>query len=447
MRKNNKMNSSSINRLFLKYVSQNILGMIGISAYVLVDTFFISVQSGTNGITALNLILPVYNVIFAIGSMIAVGSATRFAILRARGEKDSDKFLFNALFFAVLLSIPFILIGILCPDGMIALLGGDAEIIVTGLDYTRTFLLFAPFFMLNYIFNAFVRNDGAPSLAMTATLLCSIFNIIMDYIFMFPCGMGMTGAALATGLAPIVGIIVCGIHFFSKKNTLKIKPCIPSPGKLFRSCQLGVAAFVGEVSQGVTTVVFNVLILGLAGNTGVAAYGVVANTAMVATSIFNGISQGSQPLLSDFYGKSDRKSVNKIFRNSAVTAVSAAAVLITAVFAFAPFIVEMFNSEHNFKMAEYAVHGIKVYFIGFLFAGFNIAATGYMSATEKAAGAFCASVLRGFAAIVVCAIVMSRIFGIEGVWLAFCVSEVITSAAVIIFLAVVSLSRRRKQVL
>ena len=75
---------------FFKYVSQNVAGMIGVSVYILADTFFISVASGANGITVLNLALPIYGLIFAIGAMIGVGSATRFAIKKAQGQKDID---------------------------------------------------------------------------------------------------------------------------------------------------------------------------------------------------------------------------------------------------------------------------------------------------------------------------------------------------------------------
>lgn len=426
--------NKSVNKQFVKYVSQNIFGMIGLSAYLLVDTFFISSLAGANGITALNLVLPVYSLIFAIGSMIAIGSATRYTIAKAKGDDIADKYLFNAIFFAVLFSLPFILTGIFIPDKLLSLLGANAEIITAGCDYTQTFLLFAPFFMLNYIINAFVRNDSAPSLSMTATISCSMFNIVMDYILMFPCKMGMTGAALATGLSPIVGIIVCSLHFFSKNNNIKIRISAPSFVTLFRACQLGFHAFIGELSSGITTMIFNILILSAAGNIGVAAYGVIANTALVATSIFNGISQGSQPLLSRFYGKGDKRSVNKIFRNAVITSVSAAIILIAAVILTAPQIVDIFNSEQNADMAEYAVPGIKIYFLGFIFAGFNIVSTGYLSATEKAAGAFCSSITRGLLAIVLCAFILSLLFGLTGIWTAFCAAEFITSIIVVLFL-------------
>ena len=222
----------SVNKMFAKYVSQNIMGMIGISLYILADTFFISKAQGADGITALNLVLPLYSLIFAIGSMIGVGSATRFKILRAKTDAQADTYFTNALFWACICSLPFMLAGGIRADGIMALLGADERIIEVGTIYTRIFMLFAPFFMCNYVFNAFVRNDGAPSLAMAATLCSSLFNIVMDYVLMFPLKLGMAGAALATAVSPVVGILICSMHFGAKDNTIRFCLAMPSIRKL-----------------------------------------------------------------------------------------------------------------------------------------------------------------------------------------------------------------------
>lgn len=174
---------------FIKYVSQNMLGMVGMSVYILADTYFISVAVGADGITALNLVLPIYNIIFAIGAMMGVGSAIRFVVERNKKSPDADGYFFHALVWAFIISLFFIFVGLFLPDKLIALLGGDAQIVATGKNYTRIFMCFAPFFMWNYICNAFVRNDGNPSIAMSATLFSSLFNIVFDYILMFPLGL------------------------------------------------------------------------------------------------------------------------------------------------------------------------------------------------------------------------------------------------------------------
>ncbi|MGN1166132.1 MAG: MATE family efflux transporter [Lachnospiraceae bacterium] len=435
----------STEKEFAGYVSQNILGMLGISAYVLADTFFISIAEGAGGITALNLVLPLYSLIYGIGAMLGVGSAIRFNILRARKDKRADEYFSAALIFALLFSVVFIVMGVFLPGKIVSALGGDAEIVAIGTPYTRIFLMFTPFFMWNHICNAFVRNDGNPSLAMKATLFSSLFNIVMDYILMFPLGLGMAGAALATAISPIVGILICCIHFFGKRSTVKLLWRRLSFAKLVDVCQLGVSAFIGEISSGVTTVVFNFLILGLTGNDGVAAFGVVANISIMATSVFNGVSQGAQPLLSRFYGKGDGKSVKKILRLSMGTSIVLAVMVIMITGIFTGPIVGIFNSENNVQMANYAMQGVKIYFSGFLFAGCNIVGAGYLSATENANWAFTVSIVRGVVGIIACALILAYLFGMTGVWLAFPVAEFVTILFLVVAMKKTAYRRKNDQ--
>lgn len=421
----------NVTKQFVKYVSQNIFGMLGISCYIIADTFFIAKAAGANGITVLNLALPIYNLIFAIGSMVGVGAATRFAILRAQKEKQAEHYFSNAVFSVCLISIVFILAGIFIPDKILAVMGADKEIMRLGEGYTRIFLLFTPFFMLNYIVSAFVRNDNAPSLAMVGTMAGSLSNIVLDYLFMFPMGMGLAGAALATAASPIISMLICGMHFFNKKNTIRFVLRKPSLRLLKQSCNLGVPAFIGEMSSGVTTTVFNYLILGLAGNIGVAAYGVVANFSLIATAIFNGVSQGAQPLVSRYYGKGDKPSTKKLLGLGVGTALVIAGIIYGVVYLFTGQLVSLFNSESSSVLAEYAWEGMRLYFAGFLFAGLNIVGAGFLSATEHSKSAFVTSIMRGVVAIVGCSFLLSYLWGFKGVWLAFVTAEAITAVITI----------------
>ena len=208
----------SLTKQYFKYISQNIFGLLGTSCYILADTYFISQAAGTSGVALLNLCLPIYNFIFAIGSMLGLGAATRYAILRAQGDERSERYFSNALLWALVFALPFMLAGIFCPEVLLRFMGGDAEIVALGVGYARIFLLFTPFFMCNYIVSAFVRNDGDPSLAMVATLCGSLFNVVFDYIFMFPMGLGLPGAALATAVSPVLSIAIYSRHFFKKSS-------------------------------------------------------------------------------------------------------------------------------------------------------------------------------------------------------------------------------------
>ena len=424
----------NLTKQYFKYVSQNIFGLLGTSCYILADTYFIAQAAGTDGVTLLNLCLPIYNLIFAFGSMIGLGSATRYAILQAQGDARAQRYFSNAIFSACILSVPFLLAGLFCPEVLLRLMGGDAGIVALGLGYTRIFLLFTPFFMCNYIVSAFIRNDGDPSLAMVATLSGSLFNVVFDYIFMFPMGLGLPGAALATAVSPVLSICICSGHFFKKSNTLRFLRRAPSIRLLAQSCPLGISGFVGELSSGVTTTVFNLLLLRLSGNVAVAAYGVIANFALVATAIFNGVAQGAQPLVSACYGKNDSQGARKLLFLGTGTALALAAVLYGVVVGFTDPLVAVFNSENSLQMAAFAHTGMRVYFVGYFFAGFNIVAAGYLGAVNRPAEASATSLCRGMAAIVVCSLVLSALFGMNGVWAAFPASEALTALLTVVLL-------------
>ena len=424
----------NLTKQFFKYVSQNIFGLLGTSCYILADTYFIAQAAGTDGVTLLNLCLPIYNLIFAFGSMIGLGAATRYAILRAQGDARAQRYFSNAIFSVCILAVPFMLVGIFRPDGLLRLMGGDADIVALGMNYARIFLMFTPFFMCNYVVASFVRNDGDPSLAMVATLSGSLFNVVFDYIFIFPMGLGLPGAALATAISPILSIAVCSAHFIKKSNTITFVRKAPSVRLLAQSCQLGISGFVGELSSGVTTTVFNFLLLRLAGNVAVAAYGVVANFALVATAIFNGVAQGAQPLVSQCYGKNEMAGARKLLLLGCGTALGLAALLYGVVFGYTDVLTALFNSDNSALMAEFAHSGMRIYFVGYFFAGCNIVAAGYLGAVNRPAEASITSLCRGMVAIVVCSLVLSALFGMNGVWAAFPVSEAITLALTVFLL-------------
>ena len=317
---------------------------------------------------------------------------------------------------------------------VLKIFGADEVIVNVTHTYVRIILCFSPFFMLNFTFTAFVRNDNSPRIAMAATLISGIFNIIFDYILMFPVGMGMAGAALATGISPIVSMSICMVHFLSKKNNVRFCFNLPSVKKLISSCSLGLVAFVGEISNGIITTVFNFILLSLVGNIAVAAYGVIANSALVGVAMLNGVSQGLQPVASETFGKGEKKDLRKIYIYSISVGMIIAGVLVAVVMAFAPNIIAAFNNENSDVLANYAIPGIRIYFIGFIPAAFNIITAGFYSATGRGKESSLIAISRGIVAIIVFALILPGIFGITGVWSSFFAAEIFTAILCIILM-------------
>ena len=204
---------------FSKYVSLNILGMIGVSFYILADTYYIAKALGATGIAALNFAIPVFSIILGIGLMIGIGGAARFGILKSRNKhKEAEAVFAGALKLGTLAGLLFAVLGLFGSKALSSILGADAVTLPLTHAYMATIMVFAPFFILNNTVLAFVRNDNNPRLAMLAMIGGSVSNVILDYIFLFPLKMGMFGAAFATSLAPIISLGILSIHFAKKKS-------------------------------------------------------------------------------------------------------------------------------------------------------------------------------------------------------------------------------------
>ncbi|MDO5416269.1 MAG: MATE family efflux transporter [Lachnospiraceae bacterium] len=415
--------------------------MLGLSCYILADTYFIAAKLGADGLTALNLAIPAYSVMHGIGLLIGVGGATRFAIMKSRGEGEkADQAFTLALAADGVLSLVFLAAGLSGSGFLAGLLGAEGRIHGLTAVYMKTLYLFAPLFLLNNTLIAFIRNDGRPGRAMAGMMCGSLFNIVMDYIFLYPLNLGMFGAAFATCASPAVSMAVMSPHFWKHQNTfhvsrnarpgLSVRKVLPQLGNMF---SLGLSALINELSSAVVLIVFNLLILNMAGNIGVAAYGVVANLALVAFSLFNGVSQGGQPLFSEAYGTGMRADERRLFRYSVILSIAMGVLMAAGAWIFTGPLVALFNQEGNLQLAEMAHQGLRLYFIGFIWCGVNIVSAAYFSAVERPGASFVLSSMRGFFCILLFAAGLSALWGMNGIWLSFLAAEMTTCAAAVFF--------------
>lgn len=427
---------------FTKYVGLNVLGMIGLSCYILADTFFVSKALGTGGLAALNLAISVYSIVNATGLMMGIGGGTRFSIFMfQKHEEEANRVFTQTLLLSLAVGLLFLAAGVLCAPAIAKALGADGDTAGMTSVYLRVILCFAPCFIMNNTLLAFVRNDGSPNISMAAMLTGSAANIVLDYVFMFPFSMGMFGAAFATGLAPVISMGVLSIHFLGRRNTLSlrlaapgVRRCLCSRREAASILSPGVSSFITELSSGVVLMVFNLVILGLAGNTGVAAYGIVANLALVVTAVFTGIAQGIQPLASRGYGAGDGKMLKALIQYAVILSLVLSVCIYAGANACSGPVISVFNSEGSAELVPIAERGIELYFLGFFFAGINIIGAAFLSAVMDTGKAFAISVIRGCLAIVPLALILPGIWGMDGVWLAFVLAEFI--ACVVSFVGI-----------
>ncbi len=415
-------------REFSRYVSVNVLGMIGISCYILADTFFVANGVGSDGLVALNLAIPAYGLMSGLGLMIGVGGAARYSVAVGQGNyRRANQIFTHSIAIGLVTGFLFLIIGLWFVSPIARFLGAEDGTIVMCRTYLQILMMFGPLFVMNYIMQAFVRNDGSPQRAMAAMVSGSLANIVLDYVFIYPLNLGILGAAVATVCAPAIGLLVSLSFMAQKRNRFHCVACRPS-GTLCREiCSSGIPSLVTELSNGLVMFVFNHILLMIAGTTGVAAYGVVANLSLVVISMYSGIAQGMQPLISRDFGRQRAGRVKTVLRYGLIAVSGFSAVLYVGIVMGAEEIVLLFNETRNPELQRIGSEGLRLYFTGSVFAGWNIVLSTSLAAAEQGRLAGVLSLLRGVILIVPLAAILSATAGMTGLWLAFPLTEIIVT--------------------
>lgn len=425
--KSTELINQPLHKSFIHYVSLSLFSMLGLSLYILADTFFIANGVGQDGLTALNLVIPVYNVLNGLGLMLGMGGATLYAISQGKHEREESRQIFTStLIIGTGSGIIFTVLGLLFIDPLLQMLGATGNILPLAKNYFGIILLFSVFFVVNNIVVCFVRNDGNPQLAMTGMLVGSLTNIVLDYLFIFPLEMGMEGAALATATSPIISLLILTFHKRFPKRQLAFSTVNWKINSLLSTLSIGFPSFITEFSSGLVIFMFNIVILELSGNVGVAAYGIIANISLVCVAIFTGIGQGIQPIVSVNFGAKKHTNIIRLMTYGFSTALILEILFYVIGLVYSDTITQWFNSENDAVLAAITKKGIALYFMAFLFMGLNIVSIAFFSAVAKPKQSFILSLLRGLILVIPLLFILSSFFDLTGVWLTLPFTEGLT---------------------
>ncbi len=419
---------------YFRYTFHSVLGVVGATVYYLADAIFIAQGVGENGLAALSIALPVFGLTFGFGYMMAGGTSVQYSVLKAQGkDEEADKVFSRGLGFSILVSVLMALAGSLFSVPISHMLGASGEVFDPTNDYVKTVFIFTPMFVLNLYYMFLVRNDGAPALVMTAQLVGTFFNILFDYLLVFPMGLGMIGAALATCFSPIVSLLIMSLHKLRKKNGFHLmKNELPVFKEIGRTMRLGLPNFVVQIADGAIVFLFNFVLIRISGDQAVAAYGIIANIAIVVNCIYNGIGQGFQPIASTLFGKRELNGVKKVFSYGLITALVFTGLFLYIVFGHTHQVTAVFMQGNNPALYRMTANGLKIYASAFLFAGINLLSVQLLNAVEEAKESFIITLLRGFLVVIPFLFLLSKCFGINGVWMTIPASEMLTSLVTII---------------
>lgn len=409
---------------FFKFVISSVVSMLVFNLYTMVDGIYVARFVGEHALSAVNISMPYVNFIFAFSILFSVGTSTVVAIFRGENNMKSanETFTRNTIFLTVCALI-ITLLALVFQNELALFLGASEVTLPYVHDYLGVLIWFTFFFIVSYSMEVLVKTDGFPKLATAAVTVGAVTNIVMDYVLVVHVGMGIRGAAIATGLSQVLTFTVFTIHFLGKRGTIHWCKTTMDLSVYKRIIPIGTADFITELSAGTIIFLFNHAILKHIGDNGVVTYTVITYIYNIVMMTFTGISQGMQPLVSFYRGRREENTC-RLFLRYALYSTFAMSMLALAICLFmTPALVSIFIDASRAELFTYTVHAFRIYSLCYLVIGYNIVCSGYFAAVEKSGYSFTISLLRGFVLIAASIWIMGELFQGEGIWYATLVCE------------------------
>lgn len=424
--------------LFRIYLVPTMLGMLSLCAVTATDGIFVGRGCGSDALAAVNICISPTMVMMGIGLMLGVGASVVSSVHLANNNVKAARLnITQSLFVATIIVCAFLALTLTSASATGCLLGSSENLLPLVRDYMPWIFATCLFQVWCAIGLFVVRLDGSPRYAMWCNVLPGLLNVILDYVFIFPLGMGVRGAALATFLSCMVGggmVMAYLVWFATTLKIIKIKISRKSLMLTIRNigyqCRIGISALLGEATMGVLMLMGNLMFMRYMGDNGVGAFSIACYYCPFVFMIGNAIAQSAQPIISYNYGLDERIRVVATERLAIITAI-ACGVLVTLAFNLFPdMMVGLFLDRHT-EAAEIAVVGFPLYSIAFIFFIFNLTAIGYFQSVEKVLPSIVFALLRGILFLIPSFIILPAILGNNGIWLALAASEILTSVSIV----------------
>lgn len=429
-----------IPRLFKIYFIPTLLGMLALCAVTATDGIFVGRGVGSDGLAAVNICISPTMVLMGISLMLGVGASVVSSIHLANNNVKAARLnITQAMLIATIIVVLFLCVTLVSPATTGSILGSSESLMPLVTDYM-------PWIFVACLFQAWaaiglfvVRLDGSPQYAMWCNVIPGLLNVVLDYIYIFPLGMGVKGAAIATCISCAVGgfMVIAYLGKFAETlRLIKIKLSRKSIALTMRNigyqCKIGISALLGETTMGMLMLMGNLMFMKYMGDNGVGAFSIACYYCPFAFMIGNAIAQSAQPIISYNYGLGYKKRVVATEKLAILSAIGCG-MIVTAAFIFIPGALTGLFLDSNNPSAQIAVNGFPLFSAAFVFFIFNLTAIGYFQSVEKVIPSIAFALLRGFIFLVPSFLLMPVIFGDAGIWLALFVSESLTSASIIIY--------------
>ena len=417
----------------LRFVLPCIGTMLFTSIYGIVDGLCVSNFVGKTAFAAVNLIMPVPMLVGAVGFMLGTGGSAIVGITLGEGdEAKANRYFSLFVYTAILAGVVLSVIGFFAVRPAAELLGAKGEMLDYAVQYGRVLMVSLPTFILQNLFQSFFVTAEKPNLGFLFTVGAGCTNMVLDVVLVGALQWGVTGAAVATFLSQIVGGVLPLFYFFEKKNTSRIHLGKTEfhGGVLKAACINGSSELMTNLSMSLVNILYNYQLLRLAGENGVAAYGVIMYAAFLFVAVFVGYAVGSAPIVSYHYGARNHAELNNLYTKS-LRLIGVVAVIMTAAsMVLIPYVARIFVG-YDQELLDLTSHAFRVYGLSFLIMGFNVYGSSFFTALGDGVTSALISFLRTLVFQLLFVLVLPMILDIEGVWLAVTAAELAALAVTV----------------
>ena len=428
----------NIPRLFTKIFMPTLLGMVSWSLLTVVDGIFVGWGVGSNGIAAINICYPIFLVLAGFALMVGTGASVVASIHLSQDNVKAARInVTQAVWFSTFVVIGAMLFILIAPEQISYMLGASPTLMPLVRDYMFYLIPSGIMQMWSVVGLFVIRLDGSPKYAMWCNVIPALLNIFFDWLFIFPLGMGVKGAAIASAISTVIGGVMAFVYLVKYARTLKMGSIKMSPTSVVLTCRnvlyqcrIGFSALLGEVTMALLLFVGNLVFMKYLGDAGVGAYGVACYYTPFVFMFGNSIAQSAQPIVSYNYGLGRWDRVRKTLSISVRTAVLSSIFSIVAFTLFPQQLVHLFIAESD-PAAQIAIEGLPYFAAGFLFFILNLVAIGFLQSIKKMASATIFALLRGVVFLFPAFLLLPEFIGVKGMWLALPLSELLTFIVVV----------------
>ena len=421
----------------IRFTLPTIAMMIFTSIYGVVDGVFVSNCVGSDAFAAVNLIMPVIMILGSTGFMIGTGGSA--IVSKTLGEKKLEKaseYFSMLIYLCIVSGVILSAIGIIFIKPIAGLLGATGDIANNCIIYGRTVFFMMTGLFLQNAFQSFLVVAEKPKLGLAVTLLAGFTNMFLDFLFVYVLRLGVSGAAVATGISQFVGAIIPVIYFASgKNNILHLKKCRVNKDIIIKTCINGSSEMVTNMSMSLVNMLYNMQLMKYIGTNGVVAYGIIMYVGFIFSGTYIGYSLGSAPVISYHYGAGNKKELKSLFKHSIILLVISSVIMTLLAEVLAKYLAGIFVS-YDKQLLELTTTAIRIYSVSYLISELNIFASSFFTALNNGFVSAAISFLRMFLFQIIMILLLPVIIGINGIWIAVTAAEALALVVSVIFVII-----------